>query len=122
MLSENPTLRECQAFHEWLDREKGFSRDLPLNVMLLVEEVGEVAKEVRRIERARRAQDFRAESENARRNLREELADCLAYIVKLANYTEIDLEEAYVEKMRVNVSRDWNGSQAGGVQPGEERF
>jgi NTP pyrophosphatase (non-canonical NTP hydrolase) len=35
------------------------------------------------------------------------LADCLAYILKLANYMEVDLEEAYLEKMKTNVGRNW---------------
>ena len=45
--------------------------------------------------------------EQNRTALRGELADLLAYILKLANYTGIDLEMAYVEKMRVNVGRTW---------------
>ncbi len=107
MLKEQPTLRDCQEFHEWLDKEKGFSRELPLNVMLLVEEVGEVAKEIRRIEYAISDPQKVHVVEKARDHLREELADCLAYIVKLANYTNIDLEQAYVEKMRYNIQREW---------------
>ncbi|NLF78398.1 MAG: hypothetical protein GX573_22115 [Chloroflexi bacterium] len=39
--------------------------------------------------------------------IREELADVLAYVLKLANYTGIDLEEAYLEKMRTNQERTW---------------
>lgn len=101
-------MRECQAFHLWLDKEKGFSADLPLNVMLLVEEVGEVAKEVRRLMRAADDPARQADAEEARAHLREELADCLAYVVKLANYTGIDLQEAYVSKMRVNMARVWD--------------
>ncbi len=105
MLKDQPTLRDCQDFHIWLDKEKGFSRDLPLNVMLLVEEVGEVAKEVRRIMHYTTDDVLR---ERAREHLKEELADCLAYIAKLANYTDIDLENAYVKKMRYNIERVWN--------------
>ena len=108
MLSDRPTLRECQEFHRWLDREKGFSGDLPTNVMLLVEEIGEVAKEVRGLMRSGADPGRLRQAQAARGRLREELADCLAYIVKLANYTDIDLEQAYVEKMRVNIERVWN--------------
>ena len=107
MLKEQPTLKDCQEFHEWLDEEKGFSRELPLNVMLLVEEVGEVAKEIRRMENARHDPEKGRIAEVAKDHLREELADCLAYIVKLANYTGIDLEQAYVQKMRYNILREW---------------
>lgn len=107
MIVDKPTLRDCQKFHQWLDNEKNFSHDLPLNVMLLVEEVGEVAKEIRRYENAQNNFEKQEAFATARDHLREELADCLAYIVKLANYTEIDLEEAYVAKMRYNIDRVW---------------
>ncbi len=107
MLKEQPTLKDCQQFHRWLDKEKGFTGDLPTNVMLLVEEVGEVAKEVRRLRTWSAVPDRADDMEGARLRLEEELADCLAYIAKLANYADIDLERAYVDKMRVNVTRVW---------------
>ncbi|MCY0901298.1 MAG: hypothetical protein OWU32_03820 [Firmicutes bacterium] len=107
MQIDQPTLRDCQAFHVYLDELKGFSQELPHNVMLLVEEVGEVAKEVRRMTKADADGDL-LRLEQAREHLREELADCLAYIVKLSNYAKIDLEDAYVEKMRYNVARQWS--------------
>lgn len=106
MLKDQPTLKDCQAFHHYLDEAKGFSQDLPLNVMLLVEEVGEVAKEVRRLTKAQKA-GFDEGVLVATAHLREELADCLAFVVKLANYAQIDLEEAYVQKMRYNMNREW---------------
>lgn len=106
VLKDQPTLKDCQTFHRYLDDLKGFSQDLPLNVMLLVEEVGEVAKEVRRLTKAQlNAQEDGVAAATA--HLREELADCLAYVVKLANYAQIDLEEAYVTKMRYNLGREW---------------
>ncbi len=108
MLKDHPTLRDCQEFHRWLDLEKGFSSDLPLNMMLLMEEVGEVAKEVRRFDHAQNDLGLEDKLVTARDHLEEELADCLAYIVKLANYTDIDLEQAYLKKMHYNVHRVWN--------------
>lgn len=105
-MNDQPTLRDCQAFHQYLDELKGFSQELPVNVMLLVEEVGEVAKEVRRYMKAQ-ADERPDQLEEARAHLREELADCLAYIVKLSNYTDVDLEASYVQKMRVNLARQW---------------
>jgi hypothetical protein len=32
----------------------------------------------------------------------------MAYLLKLANYTGIDLETAYVNKMKVNQERIWS--------------
>ena len=37
-----------------------------------------------------------------------ELADLLAYILKMANYMDIDLEQAYVSKMMKNINRQWD--------------
>ena len=48
-----------------------------------------------------------AEVEAARAHIAEELADCLAFISKLANGFEIDLQEAYVQKMKRNIGRTW---------------
>ena len=42
-------LREMQAFHEMLDREKGFDRDMLRNVAYLAEEVGEVVSAIREV-------------------------------------------------------------------------
>ncbi len=42
-----------------------------------------------------------------RSQLKQELADSMAYLIKLANYTGIDLEAAYLEKMNSNVDREW---------------
>lgn len=61
------------------DRKRG-----PTATMLwLVEEVGELAEAVRR---------------DDRENLREELADCFAWVGALANLYDIDLEEVFLEK------------------------
>ncbi|MCL4265943.1 MAG: deoxynucleoside kinase [Anaerolineae bacterium] len=43
--------------------------------------------------------------------LRDELAEMLTHLLKLANVTGIDLEEAYLEKMRKNISRTWPAEQ-----------
>ncbi len=65
--------------YEHNDRKRG-----PAATMLwLVEEVGELAEAVRR---------------DDRENLREELADCFAWVGALANLYGIDLEEAFLEK------------------------
>ncbi len=39
--------------------------------------------------------------------LKSELADCMAYLLKLANYSGIELESAYLEKMEINQGRSW---------------
>ena len=40
-------------------------------------------------------------------SLEEELADALAYLLKIANHAGIDLENAYLKKMGRNWNRTW---------------
>jgi len=96
-------IRDMQAFHTALDEEKGFDRDMLRNVAYLVSELGEAVHATRQFLRASGQPDERA----ARDQLGQELADCLAYLLKLANYADIDLQSAYVSKMRRNVDRTW---------------
>jgi NTP pyrophosphatase (non-canonical NTP hydrolase) len=104
LISDHPDIRELQAFHEALDREKGFGADMLRNVAYLSEEIGEVVSAIRDIEKA----EAPSALDEARLHLGEELADCLAYILKLANYGGIDLQDAYLRKMERNLSRTWH--------------
>ncbi|MDG6243928.1 MAG: MazG nucleotide pyrophosphohydrolase domain-containing protein [Methanolobus sp.] len=61
------------------DRRRGAAA----TTLWLVEEVGELAEAIRR-------EDMD--------NIREELADCFAWIAALANLYDIDLEAAFLEK------------------------
>jgi NTP pyrophosphatase (non-canonical NTP hydrolase) len=115
-LLQNGRLPDFQSFHRQLDSSKGFDPDLFFNYILLTEEVGEVASELIKIwgEAKRLVGDGRSTHEahqlaldKHRLRLRSELADLLAYTLKLANYAGIDLEKAYLEKMQANIGRTW---------------
>ncbi|MCA9867482.1 MAG: deoxynucleoside kinase [Anaerolineae bacterium] len=116
-----------QQFHRDLDVAKGFDGDLFFNYLFLVEEMGELATDLVKIwaESKRRLVNGRGPAESLeeaieqnRPALRGELADLLAFILKLANYTGIDLEQAYVEKMRVNAGRTWT-AERGAADPSQ---
>ena len=109
-------LGDFQRFHHVLDREKGFISDLYFNFICLLEEVGEISRELKAIwldeqtrlargSHRRQAQDEALQARLPR--LREELADVLAFVLKIANSAGIDLEAAYVEKMGKNWQRSW---------------
>ncbi len=109
-------LAAYQQFHRQLDSAKGFDTDPYYNYLLLVEEIGELATIMARSWRTankmgdspQKGKDIQDEAlAQHRTQFRNELADVLAYVIKLANYTGIDLEEAYLEKMRHNVQRTW---------------
>jgi NTP pyrophosphatase (non-canonical NTP hydrolase) len=114
---ERRTLPEYQQFHVELDREKGFITDLYFNYLCLSEEMGELGSELAQLWRDETALRLQGHSdEKARKeaiarqkpDLESELADCMAYLLKLANYAGIDLEAAYRQKMNTNRSRNWH--------------
>ncbi len=113
--NEMQTIQDFQAFHRWLDEKNNFDPDILFNMVLLSGEVGEVAQVLKKIHK--QANLLRHEKEPGeamstalsqyREDLGQELADCLAYIFKLANYADLDLQEAYINKMAKNMNRRW---------------
>ena len=109
------TLSDFQDFHRWLDERNHFNQDILLNMVMLSGEIGEVAQVLKQIhwmsssERMEQREAVTPEEALAahREHLGEELADCLAYVFKLANYTGVDLQEAYRKKMVRNMQRTW---------------
>lgn len=65
----------------------------------LAGELGETANIVKKIVRG----DFKLEEK--KEDLQEELADVFIYLLKLSYQLEIDLEKAYLEKMKKNQER-----------------
>ena len=98
------TLVKMQAFHIELDEAKGFDQDPIRNVAYLTEEVGEALAAIRHFLN----QTDESEIELARQQVGSELADCLAYLCKLANISGVNLERAYLAKMARNVDRTWS--------------
>ena len=113
-------LPDFQKFHGLLDEAKGFSTDLYLNYIFLTEELGELGAEFAQLWKTHHrltadGADHQPALQQAlkqhRPQLKGELADCLAYLLKLANYSGIDLEAAYLEKMALNLDRVWADDQ-----------
>ncbi len=96
-------LRNLQKYYEQAAAKRGFEEETPEHVlMLLVEEVGELAKALRsRIGVSMRDSDI------SRKSVRLELADCFIYLLHMANQTGNDLYAAFVEKERLNASKRW---------------
>lgn len=124
-LLEDGRLASFQQFHNRLDEAKSFDPDLFFNYILLTEELGEVAKhlvkvwgEAKYLEKGGKtaAEAHQEALARSRAGLRGELADLLAYTIKLANYAGIDLERAYRDKMRHNIDRTWQSER---TLPGE---
>lgn len=79
------------------------------NYMLLTTEVSEVAEEFRAIfnkthklvkeEGLSENEAFNLSKEKYKENIGKEIADCIAYLIKFANYLEIDVEDSFYKKM-----------------------
>ncbi|USB33904.1 MazG nucleotide pyrophosphohydrolase domain-containing protein [Paenibacillus sp. YPG26] len=111
-------MKEIQAFAKQYQQEMGWNinadnyeksrASLLNNYMLLTTEVAEVAEELRKAfnktnECIRNGIDeetsFRLAKESIKEDLGKEFADCLAYIVKISNFFEIDLDKSFYSKM-----------------------
>ncbi|WKA50970.1 MazG nucleotide pyrophosphohydrolase domain-containing protein [Planococcus liqunii] len=111
-------MKEAQAFAKQYQKEMGWSIEdgdyeknrasLLNNYMLLTTEVAEIAEELRKAFNLTykyvqngmdKEEAFRLASETVKEDIGKEMADCLAYIMKFANFFDIDLEESFYGKM-----------------------
>lgn len=103
-LEPQPTLRILQDYLAAVCLERGWTKDTPPEkFVLFVEEVGELAKAIRKsaglYDEAAKDRPFALE---------EEFADVLAYLLDLANCYGVDLENAFRAKEKINESRVWH--------------
>ncbi len=101
-LSDHPTLVEYQAFVSELVVERGFDKETPAEVFtLLVEEVGELAKAMRK------ANGQKVDASSMQHDIAEEAADVFWLLTDLCNRLGVDLEQAFRDKERKNRTRTW---------------
>lgn len=103
-LSARSPLPALQRYVAEMVERRGFTAYKSLEVMLLlVEEVGELAKALRK-EQGLKIDHARSGSYG---QVQEELADVLLYLLSLANWTGVDLAEALRAKEAENERRVW---------------
>jgi len=84
-------IREYQAWLQAYDEARGWDKVAPAHTFVhLIEEIGEIAREVECLEGYREADDL----DSVRAHLAEELADATTFLYKLAYQYGVDLEEA----------------------------
>jgi len=89
-------IREYQEWLQAYDEARGWDKILPSHSFIhLIEEIGEVAREVGYLEGYRDADD----AGEARARLAEELADAATFLYKLAYQCGVDLEAALEANM-----------------------
>ncbi|SDY97331.1 MazG nucleotide pyrophosphohydrolase domain-containing protein [Bacillus sp. 166amftsu] len=91
-------LSEFQQYVANFSEEKGFQNTtIEMRTMYLMEELGELAEAIVK----------RNEDKNTNREIGLEMFDVIWNVCDLANKLEIDLEEAFQEKMKINRDREW---------------
>jgi len=96
-------VRDLQKYYAKAAKRRGFDSETPEHALiLLVEEVGELAKALR----ARIGISVQAD-DTSRKSVRLELADCFIYLLHMANQTDNDLYAAFCEKERLNARKRW---------------
>ena len=89
-------IREYQAWLQAYDEARGWDRISPSHTFLhLIEEIGEIAREVEVLEGYRDGTD----PDQSREHLAEELADAATFLYKLAYQCGVDLEDALKSNM-----------------------
>lgn len=102
---DSPTLSQLQDYQEVICKARGWDRTSDLATFLLfTEEVGELAKAIRK--RIRLYEEKGKGQEND--DLPGEFADVLSYLMDLANRFGVNLEDAYRQKEAINARREWS--------------
>jgi len=102
MTSKDSTLKELQTYFKEKAAERGFSQETPQDiVLLLIEELGELAKAIRK------QSGLKIDHKSKIPEIEDELADVFIYLLHLANQLNIDLEKAFKNKEQKNEKRSW---------------
>ena len=101
-LKEHPELKDYQNYIAEMLKERGFDGQPIENIfMLFTEECGELAKA------ARKSNGMHVDGNSDHFEVAHELADVFNYILDIANYFNVDLEQAFRDKEEINKKRIW---------------
>lgn len=100
-------IHDLEALHGWLDV------DLVHNCFLMGEEVGELFKAVRKVEKlfdeeAKKDPSHASTQAAAKEHVGEEIVDVMNYLLAIANRLDIDVEDAFRKKNAANQARTWS--------------
>ncbi|HXY17995.1 MAG TPA: MazG nucleotide pyrophosphohydrolase domain-containing protein [Candidatus Nitrosopolaris sp.] len=101
-LPDKPTLADYQTYLKEVNTERGFKETVQDVFVLLVEEVGEFAKAIRK------RGVIKVDKNSKEHNVEEEAADVFYLLINLCNHLNIDLEKAFRNKEKKNQKRHWS--------------
>lgn len=101
-LPENPTLRDYQHYLATMVVERHFDHEtIRDTLVLLMEEVGELAKAVRK------SSGMMIDASSDTRQVADEVADIFILLGCLANQLGVDMEQAFRDKEAKSKQRTW---------------
>ncbi|MGH7236912.1 MAG: MazG nucleotide pyrophosphohydrolase domain-containing protein [Candidatus Saccharimonadales bacterium] len=101
-LPSKPILSDYQQLIRELVITRGFDKEtVPEVFTLLVEEVGELAKAIRK------ANGQKVDKKSKQHDVEEEAADFFWLLIDICNRLDIDLEKAFRAKETKNQTRQW---------------
>ena len=100
---ENTTLKDLQKYVNDMIEIRGFSKETPQDVMvMLTEEIGELAKEIRK------SRKYHLDTnKNNELDVEGEIADIFIYILSMCRVMNVNLMEAFKNKEERNCKREW---------------
>ena len=102
-LNNKSSINDIQEYINKMIEERGFDKETKQDVMLLLtEEIGELAKEVRKSTNIKMD-----EKQSRQENLSDEIADVFMYILAMCRVADINLLEALINKEKKNLERTW---------------
>ena len=103
-MDETTPLKALQTYVDEMVNVRGFSEETPQDcLLLLTEELGELAKEVRK--NHTHIKNDTAKVSN--HSINGEMADVLMMLLALARTLDVDLLQVFKEKELVNCTRNW---------------
>lgn len=104
-LSENNTLQEIQQYIKKVIEIRGFEKqEIEKTMLLLLEEVGELAKAIRKDATNMSIDKSKINHYNSIEN---EIADVFIVLSSICNKLNIDLYNAFKNKEKENIERNW---------------
>ena len=105
-ITEESTLTQVQEYVDMMVKIRGFDKEsIQETVLLLLEEMGELAKAVRKSETKMSVDESRM---NSYESVESEVADVFFVLTALCNRLNINLLNAFKEKEMKNCERKWN--------------
>lgn len=102
-LNQQSSVAEIQTYIKDMKKARKFDTiTIEREMMLFIEEIGELAKAIRK--------NTNGHLDIAKKyevNVEEELADCFIYLLSIANMNNIDVFKAFKEKEMKNCNRVW---------------